>query len=670
MEEALDDAIVSVWSAPTAGHSRFELWIAAGSLDGSAPLVAAVMAEIWAARSGAEPWVTPSLTVLSLEGTKKELDAAVGKLLRAVTEPPREEELLAALEAVSDARARQQRAPEREAIAAAFAAMGIDEALPLGDDEDPAPSLDALAAYANDAISLGRVRGLFIGEVDGATVRSVERKLGALDERPAARDRRQGRGATDRRLGFREGAPAWTLVAVVDSATKAEGLRDLLEVGPFSLREAHVEIAPSHLGSFVVVSGRGTPTPEQARAWAREIARLARWVGAFSPPRTLDLRERARRVALRFGAARGETRLTAPRFALGLVGRGEAEFDREAFLEAIDVRLEPVAIPHDASGAHEHVVVARFPALFSGEPASEAGRGALLLRALVGSCEKHGHTVEATSMNGDGWMSFTLPDRPHLGQVQSIARCLLGAPPDAITWEGVRARMLDELARDPLHPAFEALASALYPSAPASALPAQTRALRHRSGDGRMAQALADRRGRGAISFAVTGPMHEAIATQFGLVLAALPEASPPPRPLEEGVPDLGPRVVDVDAPSLFLAGVRLDSRSTTAALAFVSAWVKRARDKGLPALRALAGGHPIEGYAMIAVPLGGSDPETLRGLLEAALPDEGAYRAALDAIARERAYLPPPVDPALAEDPRPPLPAVRGRAYVLGRGL
>src|SRR5690606_41897491 len=104
--------------------------------------------------------------------------------------------------------------------------------------------------------------------------------------------------------------------------------------------------------------------------------------------------------------------------------------------------------------------------------------------------------------------------------------------------------------------------------------------------------------------------MHEAIATQFGLVLAALPEASPPPRPLEEGVPDLGPRVVDVDAPSLFLAGVRLDSRSTTAALALVSAWVKPARDKGLPALRALAGGHPLEGYATIAVPLGGGHPE------------------------------------------------------------
>src|SRR5690606_15560448 len=142
--------------------------------DASEPLVAATMAEIWAARAGAEPWVTPSLTVLSVEVPNEELEAQTDRLLRALRDRPEEGELAQALRAITQNRRRQSHAPEREAIAAAFAAMGLRLALPLGEEEDEAPALASVRAYAEASIGRGSVRVLFIGETPEELVRKTE----------------------------------------------------------------------------------------------------------------------------------------------------------------------------------------------------------------------------------------------------------------------------------------------------------------------------------------------------------------------------------------------------------------------------------------------------------------------------------------------------------------
>src|SRR5690606_9805140 len=117
------------------------------------------------------------------------------------------------------------------------------------------------------------------------------------------------------------------------------------------------------------------------------------------------------------------------------------------------------------------------------------------------------------------------------------------------------------------HETLEAIAAALYPSAPSSALPLQTRALRHRGGGERMTATLAARRVRQGIRFAVAGPSHDAIASQLGAIGARLPSAPRPFRPLENPTPDLGPLVVERADASVFVAGARLDGPSRTRAL-------------------------------------------------------------------------------------------------------
>jgi hypothetical protein len=550
-------------------------------------------------------------------------------------------------------------------MAAAFSAMGLSLALPLGDEEDEAPSLGALRGYVASSIGRDSVRALFIGEVPTGLVARVEQMIATL-EPPSARAQ-VARGET-RPIGFREAAPAWALVATLGSLSRATLVRGQLEAGPFALDDARVELAPSRLGAFLVVSGRGTPTPDRVRAWVLEIRRLDAWNGARSSQRALDLRERAREAALRFAATPLEPG-AEPSFVLGVTGRAKAELDEAALEEALRARAEPAEIESDGQRSPETSVVARFPALFSGEPASDAGRGALLLQVLAEGCARLGLDVVASGDRGDGILAFTFTDSPQLGAIQAVARCLLRDTPSALAWEAARTKLLDELARDPLHPALEAIAAALYASAPSSAIPVQTRALRHRSGASRMAASLAARRVREAIRFSVSGPEHEAIATQLGLITAGLPKAARPPRPLSNGRPAIGPSVVEIDLPSVFFAGVRLGSPSPWIAGAFAMSWAKRAKERGLPVVRVLSGGHDAEGFAILAVPRGGSDPETLRSLLEAASPTEADFRGALRDLEREHAYRPraagaPPLDHA---GERARLPVVTGRAYAMG---
>jgi hypothetical protein len=660
--EAADDALVQVWSTHVPGMTRVELWLRAGSLDAREALVAATMAEIWAARARAEPWVTPSLTVLSLEASGEELEASVASMLSALAEPPREDEIAPAVRAVTGARRRQSHAPEREAIAAAFTAMGLRFALPLGEEEDGAPSLDALREFARSAVGRGRVRVLFIGDASARLVEAIERKIEALDAAPSPT---HGPRPGSRAIAVREATPAWALVATLGSLERAEHVRNELKSGPFELGEARVELAPSRAGAFLVVSGRGTPSPSALRAWVLEIRRLSAWAGSVSESRSLDLRERARAKALRFGAAADDPR-AEPRFDLGITTRAEGELDRPGLDAALEARIDAVAVPSDPRGAPETSVVARFPALFSGEPASDAGRGALVLRVLTEGCTRLGLRVHSASERGDGVLVFSFADPPRLSAIQGLARCLLRDSPSTLAWESGRTRLLEELARDPLHALIEALATSLYPSAPSSAMPLQTRALRHRSGDGRMRESLEARRAREAIGFAVFGADHEAIAAQLGAILAALPSIEHPPAPLVSGRAEIGPRVVELDVPSVFAAAVRLDSSSPLVAGAFATSWATRARERGLPAIRVLSGGHPSEGFAILAVPMGGSDPETLRASLEAATPTEEQFREALRALVRERTYHPRPglddLDLQSATAPR-----VTGRSYVMG---
>jgi hypothetical protein len=662
--DADDGALVQVWAAPVPGLTRVEVWLKTGSLDSREALVAATMAEIWASRARAESWVTPSLTVLALESTSDELEASALALLSALADPPREEEITPAVRAVTEARRRQSHAPERDAVAAAFAAMGLTLALPLGEEEDAAPSLAALREYAMSAIRRDRVRVLFIGDAPARLVDTVERKVTALGTAGTLERRAMPASSS---IGVREGTPAWALVATLGSLERAELVRSELKSGPFDLGDARVELAPSRAGAFLVVSGRGAPSPASLRAWVLEIRRLASWAGSVSTRRALDLRERARAKALQFAATPDDPR-EATRFDLGLAVRAEGELDREALEAALEARVEPVSVPSDPRGAPETSIVTRLPALFSGEPASDAGRGALVLHVVSESCARLGLRVTPGSERGDGVLVFAFAEPPRLGEIQALARCLLRETPSALAWESGRTRLLDELARDPLHTLFEALAASLYPSAPSSAIPLQTRALRHRSGDGRMREILEARRDRGGIGFTVSGLEHEGIAAQLGAILAALPSSERPPSPLANGRPDIGPRVVELDVPSVFAAGVRLDGSSPVVAAAFAASWAKRTREKGLLVIRALSGGHPAEGFAIIAVPLGGSDRESLRASLEAAMPTEDEFREALRELVRERAYrFRADTDEHELDARDVAAPRVTGRSYAIG---
>src|SRR5690606_28396207 len=119
-----------------------------------------------------------------------------------------------------------------------------------------------------------------------------------------------------RSVGFRTGTPAWALVATLGSLEAAKSARDLVKHGPFELGDARVELAPSHLGAFLVVSGRGPLSAASLEGWVLEIRRLASWSGAAARPPALDLRERARAAALSFAVA-PLGRAAEPRFDLG-----------------------------------------------------------------------------------------------------------------------------------------------------------------------------------------------------------------------------------------------------------------------------------------------------------------------------------------------------------------
>src|SRR5690554_469734 len=131
LERSLDEPWI-VLERDLGEYALLEFASRAGSLEGGEPLVAAIVLEAMAARVGGSASTTPGLSLIRIESAPGAIADAAEALAHALQEPLGNDEIAAAFERIVSLRRAQEIAHSRAAILAAFEALGVPEAIPLG----------------------------------------------------------------------------------------------------------------------------------------------------------------------------------------------------------------------------------------------------------------------------------------------------------------------------------------------------------------------------------------------------------------------------------------------------------------------------------------------------------------------------------------------------------
>lgn len=631
------------------GHALIEFASRAGSLEGGEPLVAAMVAEAIAERVGAIATVLPGLTLFRKDSTPSTIASDVESLLEALRRPLGEDEIAAAFERIVSLRRAQEIAHSRAAILAAFEALGVPEAIPLGSERDPLPSSRALEAFRKTLAEPAHSKWIFVGEFGDRTRRRLARLLddpkgdesrGNGGEAPRNADSDGGAARTSS-LPLRQlelprkdqskkvaGPASWALVAALPKLEQARSIEGLIrDRAPF--RGASLGLAPSSAGAFLVISGEGRLGADELRFMKSELIRLSRPLLPRAPTSYRDAGEAIAGVALEFAS---DARSGDIVLALGIA---EPRASDDDLLAAFADDPEFISFPHDDFTGYGTSIALRLKRALADEPRSEAGRTELLLEALRRKCLARGLEVEVLRNDGDAIARLYLNGAPQLGEVDRFIQCFLRDIPSNGSLEAARAALLRRLAADPYQDLLERLSIALAPSSASLFFGVESKTVRDRGRTRALHEALEALRLKERIDAAVAGERAGAVAEQLGYALAALPkgerERSLSPAPIGElrsiapieGVPVMG-------------FGVRLEIDRGDDLSAYLRALTQRLESSGVRVIRAERSSRGEAGFIALIVSLGGDAPVALRQRVEAALPDERAIEEARVALEYE----------------------------------
>lgn len=631
------------------GHALIEFASRAGSLEGGEPLVAAMVAEAIAERVGAIATVLPGLTLIRKDSTPSTIASDVESLLEALRRPLGEDEIAAAFERIVSLRRAQEIAHSRAAILAAFEALGVPEAIPLGSERDPLPSSRALEAFRKTLAEPAHSKWIFVGEFGDRTRRRLARLLddpkgdesrGNGGEAPRNADSDGGAARTSS-LPLRQlelprkdqskkvaGPASWALVAALPKLEQARSIEGLIrDRAPF--RGASLGLAPSSAGAFLVISGEGRLGADELRFMKSELIRLSRPLLPRAPTSYRDAGEAIAGVALEFAS---DARSGDIVLALGIA---EPRASDDDLLAAFADDPEFISFPHDDFTGYGTSIALRLKRALADEPRSEAGRTELLLEALRRKCLARGLEVEVLRNDGDAIARLYLNGAPQLGEVDRFIQCFLRDIPSNGSLEAARAALLRRLAADPYQDLLERLSIALAPSSASLFFGVESKTVRDRGRTRALHEALEALRLKERVDAAVAGERAGAVAEQLGYALAALPkgerERSLSPAPIGElrsiapieGVPVMG-------------FGVRLEIDRGDDLSAYLRALTQRLESSGVRLIRAERSSRGEAGFIALIVSLGGDDPVALRQRVEAALPDERAIEEARVALEYE----------------------------------
>lgn len=648
LERSLDEPW-TVLERDLGEYALLEFASRAGSLEGGEPLVAAIVLQAIAARVGGSASTTPGLSLIRIESAPGAIADAAEALAHALQKPLGEDEIAAAFERIVSLRRAQEIAHSRAAILAAFEALGVPEAIPLGSERDPLPSSRALEAFRKTLAEPAHSKWIFVGEFGDRTRRRLARLLddpkgdesrGNGGEAPRNADSDGGAARTSS-LPLRQlelprkdqskkvaGPASWALVAALPKLEQARSIEGLIrDRAPF--RGASLGLAPSSAGAFLVISGEGRLGADELRFMKSELIRLSRPLLPRARTSYRDAGEAIAGVALEFAS---DARSGDIVLAFGLAEPRGSEDD---LLEAFADDPEFISLPHDDFTGYGTSIALRLKRALADEPRSEAGRTELLLEALRRNCLARGLEVEVLRNDGDAIARLYLNGGPQLGEVDRFIQCFLRDVPSNGSLEAARAALLRRLAADPYQDLLERLSIALAPSSASLFFGVESKTVRDRGRTRALHEALEALRLKERVDAAVAGERAGAVAEQLGYALAALPkgerERSLSPAPIGElrsiapieGVPVMG-------------FGVRLEIDRGDDLSAYLRALTQRLESSGVRLIRAERSSRGEAGFIALIVSLGGDDPVALRQRVEAALPDERAIEEARVALEYE----------------------------------
>lgn len=438
--ETPSGARVVVLARQTTGYVHASLWIDAGALDASPPGVATVAAWIAETRVGpsAHAEVGPDGTELALDCDARELEACVGALARGLAlRAPAEAEVARARQRLEAARARALGDEGRTADRLALAALLGADASPLGrGDQDAEITATRVADFLSASYGPTRALVVVAGDVERAlAISAISDALAAAPRASTARASRERAGAATDAVAVEVGSRSMVTVAArADSLGQAGDAAEALARAGSLARIGEVSAAAFELraGPVLLVRIAGARRLEDAaRTAALEVERAlgsAHEAGARDVAVARDAdepRAAARRAGLAWVAERGPPIVVAsPReIALGAVvagGRGDDLRARDPDARLRDRTLASLVAARDAALAAAHpaltgeisetsasvtapngarlevrrragdqrvAIAVRFRGGAASDPASIAGRTALLATAAATGCE-------------------------------------------------------------------------------------------------------------------------------------------------------------------------------------------------------------------------------------------------------------------------------------------
>lgn len=632
------------------GHALIEFASRAGSLEGGEPLVAAMVAEAIAERVGAIATVLPGLTLIRKDSTPSTIASDVESLLEALRRPLGEDEIAWAYEHTARLRRAQDAAPSRAAIVAAFEALEIPEAVPLGRERDPLPGRKSLEAFRARLAEPVHTKWIVVGAI-GA--REEQRLSRLLDREPSDEDFQGGEnlegalpprtnvtsiGASDPprrdapplrqiqlprrdRAKLVKGPASWALVAAIPELRLARSMeRAVRDRPPF--RGTTIGLVPSSSGAFLVISSEGTLDKRRLEKLKSELIRISR---PLLPRRAIsyrDVGEAIAGVAYDFASSNREGDLV-----LGL-GISEARGEECAAMEHFDADPEFVSLPHEDFGGYGTAIAIRFRRALSDEPRSEAGRTELILEALRRTCLERGLELEILARDGDAIARLHLSGEPDFEIVDAFIECLLREKPHGATFEAARVELLRTLLADPHQELLERLSAALSPSSPSIFFGVESKTVRDRGRTRALLHALDELRISARVDGAVAGELAGAVAEQLGYALASLPKGAID-RPREPSPIGELRTLAPMDGIPVLGVGLRLEIDRGEALRPYLRALKDRLAALGVRVVRAESSTRDEAGFIALILSLGGDDPLALRQRVEEALPDERALREA-----------------------------------------
>lgn len=634
-------------------HALLEFASRAGSIEGGAPLVAAIVVEAMAARVGGSADVMPGLSLIRARSTPGKIIDEAERLLSALDRPLLDEEIEAAWARIVQLRRAQEAAHSRAAILAAFEALGLPEAIPLGAEGDALPDREALEAFRRTLAEPAHAKWIFVGELSERASRRLARLFDVDDSAYAAErggavkdglddEERAEEIAPLRRLTLPRddrakavaGPSSWALVAALPRLDEARSIQRAIERRP-PFDEASIGLAPSSAGAFLVISGEGTLSAHALRFMKAELIRLSRPLLPRQAASYRDPGEAIAGVALEFA---GDARSGDLVLGLGVAAQdaeGSGASGDAALLKAFEGDPEFTSLPHEDFMGYGAAIAIRLKRALADEPRSEAGRTELALEALRRNCLERGLPVEIFSRGGDAIARLHLSGAPRFEDVDAFIQCFLREIPSGVTFEASRIALLRQLAADPYQDLLERLSAALSPSSPSIFLGVESKSVRDRGKTRALIEALAALRVGARIEAAVAGELAGAVAEQLGYALAALPQGERE-RPLAPSPIGELRSIAPIEGIPVMGVGVRLVIDPRDDLSAYLRALEDRLRASGVRVVRSERSARDDAGFIALIVALGGDDPVALRQRIEEALPDKAAIEEARIALEYE----------------------------------